>query len=189
MKSLSRLAGFPLAFAAGIFAFWFSQGIVARIPRPNRSYIKPVTIESLDIVPEHKWILNYQVSVSTLDVDSKRDYLLIFLTPLENFRQENFNTSEQTSGLDMFEQISSFELIGFSEPTSSLMFNLKMEKIKESSNSQFIELMDFRGSLFDQKRIYRSGPIELKSQDFRSYPPVPSDRSKYKFEGKQWHLK
>lgn len=180
MKSLFRVIGYPFAFAAGVFAFWFSQGIMASIPKPVRSYIKPITIESIDIVPEHKWILNYHVSVSTLDIDSKRDYMLILLTPLEKFSQEDLNTSEQ---------ISSFELTGFSEPDSSWMFNLRMENIRESSNSQFIELKDFRGSLFDQKRIYQSGPLALKSQDFRFYPPVPSDRSKYKFEGKQWHLK
>ncbi len=175
MKFLFRVVGYPLVFTGGIFAFWFFQWTLAGIPRSGQPLFRPKTIELMTIVPEHKWILNYEVSVCRLDVDSKREYVLLLLTPLDEQ-----NLPSQTNDYQSW-----LEITGLPDPEASLWFGLKQSEVRQTPNAQYIKLLEFTGNIFNSKRIKLLDSLELKSQELDS-----SERSKsqkFKFEGKKWH--
>ncbi len=102
--------------------------------------------------------------------------MLMLLTPIvENSRPPVFEG-----------YAASFELTGLTDSDSSLVFRLKpeaMEQITEAT--QYINLMEFTGSLFNRKRIELSDKLELKAHEL-----CIDERAtgiKFKFEGRKWH--
>lgn len=146
--TLVFIAGFYLAVVWG----WFRYS-VSRQPTPYISLPKPVKVDPSSIALGDKWILSYSIYFVPLEgIDSKREYALIILKPLEH--KEPLSISANPSR---------FNITGFKDKDSLLVVTLHPNQIASNPNAEYIHVIDFGGGLLSKHKVEPSDEVKMTS--------------------------
>ncbi|MFN7944702.1 MAG: hypothetical protein U0Z53_05080 [Blastocatellia bacterium] len=156
LKLTAIFLGGVIAFLAGMFCFWFFQHFGPSSEPIKDSNLKPVLVKFGMIQEKDRWIQEYQVYISPLDVLSRKGYMVLILIPYQNSKPLTVSAGKQE-----------FKLTGFDDKGSWKPVFISPESLQENSGTPYIQLLDFgeRQGLFSRDLSLNNLVVESVKKD------------------------
>lgn len=156
--SHSKILLCTLAAILGATFFWLFEWRLALTPRSGNLVQQPIPVRISQISKEDNWITNYNLYVVPLNVDSKREYFLLII--------ENKVDAQE---IEKIEKPAWFELSGFANKDSKLLFIVKPSDLQSQSRDIRTLLFDYDGGFLHKKNMEITPYMELSSMKSQDY--------------------